>query len=112
MLRHTLSAYAAIYENECMRKHTTFGIGGTVDMMVVPHTTDDIPLILKACAQAGKRVIILGNGSNLLFPDEHLDVIVLKNQNCLYELCGHFHLNILSFVLRTAHNLQEQYHFE
>jgi len=79
MLRSCLCEYGVVRENESMKKHTTFGIGGPVTLLIEPFSALCIPHILKICAQAGKKVIVIGNGSNLLFSDEQMDLIIVKN---------------------------------
>lgn len=67
-----------ILTEEPMRKHTTFRIGGPVDIFVIPKTIEDVA---KVCAIARKEEIplfVLGNGSNLLVADQGMDGIVLQ----------------------------------
>ena len=101
MLSKVLSQYATIRENESMKHHTTFGIGGTVSMLVVPNTVTDIPTILRICSEAEKRVVILGNGSNVLFSDDPSDMIVLKN-HCKEISFGECMVSVSSGYMLTA----------
>lgn len=61
-------------ENEPMSKHTTFKIGGCADFFVCPETTDEL---VRALALDCPKIVI-GNGSNLLFPDDGFRGAVIK----------------------------------
>ena len=66
-------------ENEPMSAHTTFKIGGAVDILITVQDTDELKAALNACKECGIPWMILGNGSNLLVSDEGIEgaVIVL-----------------------------------
>lgn len=65
-----------IFENEPLKKHTTFKIGGNAKAVIVPTSIDELVNVIK-CLQNDKFVI-LGNGSNVLAPDEGVDYYVIK----------------------------------
>ncbi|HPQ47233.1 MAG TPA: UDP-N-acetylenolpyruvoylglucosamine reductase, partial [Clostridia bacterium] len=52
--------------DEPMSRHTTFRIGGTCDVMVLPENIDDIRDIVLLCRNEGINITVMGNGSNLL----------------------------------------------
>lgn len=54
---------------EPLSRHCTFRIGGPADLAVFPATTDQLVLALRLCAGADVRVLVVGNGSDLLFAD-------------------------------------------
>ena len=65
--------------NEPMKNHTSFKVGGPVDIMVLPKNADEIKNILKLIKTVRIPFYIMGNGSNLLVRDKavsytHLDV--------------------------------------
>ena len=64
-----------------MSKLTSFRIGGPVDCAAFPKTEEALSRLLKCCAEAGVKPVILGAGTNVLAPDEGLRslVIVLKD---------------------------------
>lgn len=70
----------AVYENEPMSRHTTFGAGGTVSLYIESNTSADAPLI-SALKADGLPYMILGKGSNVLFTDGHHDMAVIKPEN-------------------------------
>lgn len=61
-----------------MSKYTTFKTGGNAPLLVEPHSIESLSELLKECSKEKIRPFILGNGSNLLVPDEGLDRIVIK----------------------------------
>ena len=64
--------------DEPMKNHTSFKTGGPASLMILPQTSGQIADIISACITNGFKFIIIGNGSNLLFPDEGYDGIVIK----------------------------------
>ena len=59
-----------IIKNVSMANYTTFKTGGNADMMVCPHTKEELKGILKFFSEIGSPYYILGNGSNLLVSDD------------------------------------------
>lgn len=64
-------------ENEPMAKHTTFKIGGNARVVVYPENDEQISAIVKCAKQNDIRLIVIGNGSNLLVADEGIDACVM-----------------------------------
>ena len=64
-------------QNESMKKHTTFKIGGDARVMVFPKTAQHIADIVKLCNQHNIRYMAIGNGSNLLVSDDGIDACVI-----------------------------------
>ncbi|MEE1219636.1 MAG: UDP-N-acetylmuramate dehydrogenase [Ruminococcus sp.] len=65
-------------KNELMSKHTTFKIGGAASAYIKISNLSRLSSILKECRDSQIDYILLGNGSNVLVPDEGLDKVVLK----------------------------------
>ncbi len=64
--------------NEPMKNHTTFKIGGPVDMMVSPRNTEEIKVIVQYCHSHRIPFMVIGKGSNLLVRDKGIRGIVIK----------------------------------
>ena len=64
--------------HEPMSRHTTFRTGGNARLFIMPQNEQMLALSLQLCAQFGETPFILGNGSNLLVPDEGLDRVVIR----------------------------------
>lgn len=65
-------------ENEPLAKYTTFRVGGPAALMALPRTEGEAQAALKAARALGVEPFFLGNGSNLLVPDEGYEGFLLK----------------------------------
>jgi len=57
---------------------TTFRIGGPAEFFAAPRNEDELRGVLRCCADAELPVRVLGNGSNVLVPDEGLKGTVIQ----------------------------------
>ncbi|OUO86084.1 UDP-N-acetylenolpyruvoylglucosamine reductase [Gordonibacter sp. An230] len=64
--------------DEPMAAHTTFRIGGPVDMLVEPRSEGELRLAYARCRDLGADVFTLGLGSNVLVADRGLRGVVVK----------------------------------
>lgn len=66
---------------EPMAKHTSFRIGGNVEVMALPKSARELAQLLRFCRDVGVKPAILGAGTNVLAPDEGMKgmVICLKD---------------------------------
>ena len=64
--------------NENMGKYTSFKTGGNARFFVRVSTIEDIKNVLKVVKEFSIPLVVLGNGSNILFKDEGFAGIVLK----------------------------------
>lgn len=62
---------------ESLARWSTYRIGGPATV-VFPANAEDVAIALRAAGEAGVRWFALGLGSNLLFPDEGLDALVIR----------------------------------
>ncbi len=67
-----------VHEKEPLARHSTLRTGGPADVLCTPHTTGDLQKILKWALEEGLPWIVLGNGSNMLFPDFGYRGVVIK----------------------------------
>lgn len=63
---------------EPMARHTSFRIGGPAALMALPATEEEAALVVKTARELGVIPFFLGNGSNLLVPDEGYNGFVVK----------------------------------
>ena len=68
----------AIFEQESMKKHTTFRIGGPADVFAVPDTAEKAAQIIRICREQGVPFYVIGNGSNLLVSDRGVRGVVIQ----------------------------------
>ena len=67
---------------EPLEKHTSFRIGGPVEVMAFPKTAEQLREILKVSALLDCKPAILGAGTNILAPDEGIRGLVICLKNC------------------------------
>ena len=70
-----------VLEQEPMRKHTTFRIGGPAQFFVKAETVQALSAVRKYCAREGIPCMVVGRGSNLLVSDTGIRGVVI-------QLCG------------------------
>ena len=66
-----------VIAEEPMSRHTTFRIGGPAKRMAFPSDGAQMVLLVNFAMECGTKPLIIGNGSNLLVPDEGLDRLVI-----------------------------------
>ena len=64
--------------DEPMSRHCSFRTGGGAKRMALPKTAEELSLVMEAAQRLNARPFILGNGTNVLFPDEGLDRLVVS----------------------------------
>ena len=55
--------------NEPLARHCTFGVGGPADVWVSVDARDDLIRLVRLCAERQWPLLIVGNGTNVLFAD-------------------------------------------
>ncbi len=63
--------------NETLSKHTTFKVGGNCAVAIFATSEESIKSILKYCTSNSVKLLVIGNGSNLLVSDNGFDGVVL-----------------------------------
>lgn len=101
-----------VLEQVPMSQYTTFKIGGPADLFVEIPRTSALCEVLRVCREEGLPYFTLGNGSNLLVPDEGLRGVVFHltgdfdkirvKEDCVIE-CG-----ASSSLMRLCRFAQEQ----
>lgn len=64
--------------DEPMKKHTSFKIGGPVDVMIIPENEEQLVNGVKLCRENTIDFYIMGNGTNLLVKDGGIRGVVIK----------------------------------
>ncbi len=67
-----------VFEGELMGHHTSFRLGGRVDILVVPASIEDLEVTLDLAFRRGVPLLVMGGGTNLLVRDGGIRGIVLK----------------------------------
>ena len=89
--------------NERMEKHTSFRIGGPVEVMAFPKTAEELSEILKMSALLDCKPAILGAGTNILAPDAGMKGLVICMKECLdsMEQLDETHIRVSAGVSMT-----------
>jgi len=72
--------------DEPMSRHTTFRVGGPAKRMAFPASGEQLVLLLHFARESGARPLVIGNGSNLLAPDEGLDRLIIDTSQALNRI--------------------------
>ena len=65
-----------IRQNEPMKNHTPFRVGGPADIFLTP-SAEELPAVLSVCREEQMPVTVIGNGSNLLVGDQGIRGVVI-----------------------------------
>jgi len=66
-----------VVRDEPMSRHTSFHIGGPARRMAYPERGEQVVLLMNLAVECGARPLVIGNGTNLLVPDEGLERLVI-----------------------------------
>lgn len=64
--------------SEPMSRHTSFHIGGPAALMALPKSEEEAAVTVRAAAELDIQPFFMGNGSNLLVPDEGVERFLVK----------------------------------
>ena len=71
------------YEREApLARYTSFRIGGPAKRMAFPKDGSQMVLLIAFARSCGARPLVVGNGTNLLFPDAGVDRLVVNTREC------------------------------
>ncbi len=73
-----ISKITKVTENEPMKKHTTFRIGGPARYFAEPSGKEELIDLLKVAKKYNIKPFIFGRGSNLLVSDAGIDTLVIS----------------------------------
>lgn len=72
-------------ENVSLRDKTTFGCDSVARLMVYPKDIDQLQSVVFACRKYNKDYFVLGNGSNVVFPDGIFEDVVIKLEGAFWQ---------------------------
>lgn len=75
-----------VLENELMKNHTTFKVGGPADIFIKIKDEDSLIKVLRFLKEKEIKPMVLGQGSNLLVSDKGIDGVVISLMDGLDEL--------------------------
>jgi UDP-N-acetylmuramate dehydrogenase len=65
-------------EDEPLSRHTSFGIGGPADLLLIPSSPEALRAALTAVRAVGIDPLVLGNGTNLIVRDGGIRGVVIR----------------------------------
>jgi UDP-N-acetylmuramate dehydrogenase len=72
--------------NEPLGRYTTYRIGGPARVLALPKTSEDLAAIGRYLLEAKEPYFVLGNGSNVLAPDEGFPGVVICTRDFVRDL--------------------------
>ena len=69
-----------VVQEEPLSRHCSFRIGGPAKRMAFPVNGEQMILLQSFAEECGVRTMLLGRGSNVLFPDAGLDALVISTE--------------------------------
>ncbi len=102
------------YEKDVpLRRYTSFRIGGAARRMAFPRSGEELVLLVSRALELGARPFVLGNGTNVLFPDEGVERLVVntremnrvcrgENENEIIAECGASMANMAVFAQKEG----------
>ena len=75
----------AFAENEPLARHTSFKIGGPADYFAEPASSYELAALLEELKANKMPFFIMGNGSNVLVPDEGLRLSLIHIYMCIRD---------------------------
>ena len=79
-----------VVENELLKNHTTFRIGGPAKFFVRVTNKQELLKAIQACHEFGLKYFLLGGGSNILVADKGFDGLVIKTEKGKIDIDGNF----------------------
>lgn len=65
-----------VLHDEKLSKHTSMNVGGPASLFIEPADTESLVYALKCCIEGKIEFFVLGGGSNVIFCDEGIDVVI------------------------------------
>lgn len=80
-----LKTYATVRENEPMRNHTTYRVGGEVAYYIMPKDIPSCTRVIELLKEEGLPYFVMGRGSNILFGDSFYEGAVINLDSTINE---------------------------
>ncbi|MBA2286620.1 MAG: UDP-N-acetylmuramate dehydrogenase [Ktedonobacteraceae bacterium] len=75
--------------HEPLARHCTFGVGGPADIWLSLDSREELAAIVRMCAEYHWPLLLIGNGTNVLFADAGVRGIVARNVLTHYSIEDH-----------------------
>ena len=79
----------SVRRNESLARHCTFGVGGPADIWVSVDKPQDLTELVRLCAERAWPLLVVGNGTNVLYADAGVRGIVARIALDHYSIQDH-----------------------
>src|SRR5450759_1020575 len=86
---HELQTHFKVRRNDPLARHSTFGVGGPADVWVSLETKDDLIGLVTLCSEQRWPLLLMGNGTNVLYADAGVRGIVARLALSAYSIEDH-----------------------
>ena len=76
-----LAKYGTVKDNVSLRDYNTYKINGSARFLVCPNNEEDLINLVKYLQSEKVSYMVLGNGSNIIIPDDYYDGVIIKLDN-------------------------------
>lgn len=78
-----MKEFGEVLENVDLKKYNTYRIGGKARYLIKPYNIESLELLINYLNNNNIKYLVIGNGSNIILPDEDYDgvIILLSNLN-------------------------------
>ncbi len=77
------------YPDAPLSRYSSFRIGGSADLYILPRSEDELACVLSLLAESGIKTLVTGNMTNLLFSDEgYRGAVVSLKRMCAVSVRG------------------------
>jgi len=81
-LLHSFDIAKISYKKDvALAPKSTFKVGSTADLYIAPVNQEQFISVISACVAAEEKFFILGGGSNVVFPDQPYNGIIISTEN-------------------------------
>ena len=100
-----MKEFGEVLENVDLKKYNTYRIGGKARYLIKPYNIESLELLINYLNNNNIKYLVIGNGSNIILPDEDYDgvIILLSNLNkciinniycdiCFFSLSGDYYV--------------------
>jgi UDP-N-acetylmuramate dehydrogenase len=78
-----------VRRNESLARHCTFGVGGPADVWISVDRSQDLIELVRLCAERSWPLLLVGNGTNILYADAGVRGIVTRIALDHYSIQDH-----------------------
>ncbi len=98
-----LEMYGSVLEDESMKFHTSMRVGGRVKYFIKPDSIDNLINIINLFKIKKEPYMVLGRGSNVIFPDYDMNLSII----CLNNTIDYLEINQEHIIVGAGYSIQK-----